>query len=505
MTQGMCCVGAETILGIDVGTTSIKGAILGTDGQSHASFTAPYPTARPAISRVEQDPQDWLARIDAALADFNARGLVGKVRAIGLTSQVNTHVFLDAAARPLIPAITWADTRAAAEAAELDAKVTPSQKIAWWGAPMPIDASHALARMLWVSRHQPAKWDRTRWVVLPKDYCLYHLTGTMATDRLSNIGLTDSAGYIAEVLALVPGAAERIAPLAPPQAVMGQGRSGTPLAGLPVVTGTMDGWSALYGAGGSIEGAGVYVSGTSEVLGIAATGVHPTPGVIVFDKLAGLRLHAGPTQAGGAALAWFCDWAGISPEAASDLVRARPRAPLTPLFLPQLQGERAPLWDPSLRGVFLGMDQTSALPDLARAVMEGVALSARHVLGALEASSGRSPEMLTCGGGGFRSDTWMQIKADVLGRPLARLSVNEPGLVGAAALAALGLGLAPDLHAAQQVMARLEPPVAPDPSKRALYEDLFGLYTRAIAANAPLNADLLQLASRQERLSGNSG
>jgi xylulokinase len=111
--------------------------------------------------------------------------------------------------------------------------------------------------------------------------------------------------------------------------------------------------------------------------------------------------------------------------------------------------------------------------------------------------------MLTCGGGGFRSDVWLQIKADVLGRPLARLSVNEPGLVGAAALAALGAGLAPDLQSAQQTLARFEPPVTPDPSKRALYDDLFGLYTRAIAANAALNADLLALASRQDSQPGN--
>ncbi|MGL4320370.1 MAG: FGGY-family carbohydrate kinase, partial [Paracoccaceae bacterium] len=167
------------------------------------------------------------------------------------------------------------------------------------------------------------------------------------------------------------------------------------------------------------------------------------------------------------------------------------------LFLPQLQGERAPLWDASLRGVFLGMDQATALPDLGRAVMEGVALSARHVLDALQASAGCAPDMLTCGGGGFRSDIWLQIKADVLGRPLARLAVNEPGLIGAAALAALGTGLVADMTAAQKALARFEPPVAPNPQMRALYDGLFGIYTRAIAANAPLNADLLALARRQ--------
>jgi len=119
------------------------------------------------------------------------------------------------------------------------------------------------------------------------------------------------------------------------------------------------------------------------------------------------------------------------------------------------------------------------------------------VIGALEASSGHRPAMLTCGGGGFRSDIWLQIKADVLGRPLARLSVNEPGLIGAAALAALGAGLVPGLRSAQQSLAKFEPPVAPDPAKRTLYDDLFGVYTDAITANAALNARLLTLASHQ--------
>ncbi|MFN3644783.1 MAG: xylulokinase [Gemmobacter sp.] len=479
----------DRILGIDVGTTAFKAGVIGTDGALQASFAEPVPTARPAPGWAEQDPADWTGRLDAALAALCA---AGPVAAVGLTSQVNTHVFLDADFRPLMPAILWQDVRAAAEAAALDAGVSAAQKIAWWGAPMPIDASHALARMLWVSRHRPEVWARTRWVVLPKDYCLWHLTGRLLTDPVSNIGLAGPGGWIEGALALVPGAAARVAPLAGAVDVAARVLGGG-FAEVPAVTATMDGWCALFGAGGGRDGAGVHVSGTSEVLGIVSGRVVPTPGAIVFPPLDGVRLHAGPTQAGGAALAWVAGLLGLTPDAAVAQAMAAPRKPLTPLFLPHLQGERAPLWDPALRGVFAGLDAGADAGDLIRAVLEGVALSARHVLCVLEASAGVRAGLMRCGGGGFRSDAWLRIKADVLGRPMARMAVNEPGLIGAAALAARGAGLFATLAAAQEALVRYEPAVEPDRAMRGFYDDLFGLYTQAIAANAPVNAGLLQL------------
>jgi len=493
---------ADLVLGLDIGTTSVKAGVVSRTGHLLTEFSETYPTARPASGIVEQDPADWTSRIDRAIAAVVAAGLAPRIAAIGLTSQVNTHLFLDASGRPLLPAILWQDGRAASEAMELDAAVSVAQKLIWWGAPMPIDASHVLARMLWVARHRPEIWARTAAVALPKDYCIAHLTGELRTDPVSNIGMTDASGtYTPGVLALVPGAAERMVPLAGVTEIIGQGRRDHPLSGVPVIAGTMDGWCALYGAGGSREGAGVYVSGTSEVLGIVASAVHPTPGVVVFPELEGIRLHAGPTQSGGAAVAWFCALSRQTPAMMEAGVACRPRARMTPLFLPHLQGERAPLWNPDLRGVFLGMDQVTDLPDLGRAVYEGVALSARHVLEVLERSSGHAPDVLTCGGGGFRSDMWMQIRANVLNRPLKRLQVNEPGLIGAAALAARGVGLFATLAEAQRETVRFGPAILPDSAMHTLYDELFGLYTRAIAANADLNAELLALATRSPDVS----
>lgn len=488
---------ADLILALDIGTTSIKAAVISLDGRSLLDFGETYPTARPGAGVVEQDPDDWTGRIDRAMGRVVDAGLAPRIAAIGLTSQVNTHLFLDGRGKPLMPAIVWQDSRAAAEAAELDASVTLAQKLDWWGAPMPIDASHVLARMLWVARHRPEVWGQVARVVLPKDYCLAHLTGEYRTDPVSNIGLTDAQGaYISGVLDLVSGADRLMSPLAGVTEVMGQVRAGHPLAGVPVVTGTMDGWCALFGAGGGRNGTGVYVSGTSEVLGIVSAAVTPTPGVIVFPELGGVRIHAGPTQSGGAALAWFCGLSDISTDALEEMVTVSPRAPLTPLFLPHLQGERAPLWDPRLRGVFLGMDQATGMADLARAVCEGVALSARHVLQVLEQSAGVKPASLTCGGGGFRSAHWTQVRANVLARPLERLMVNEPGLLGAAALAAHGTGHFASLDEAHRAMVRYGATIAPDAAWVGFYDDLFGLYTRAIAQNAEINAELLALAAR---------
>lgn len=477
------------ILGIDVGTTSVKAGLLDADGALVASYAQNYPTARAGGGVVEQDPHDWTRLIDAAIARFVGAGFGPDIAAIGLTSQVNTHVFVGADGAPLMPAIVWQDTRAVAEAAALDARVTADQKIAWWGAPMPIDASHALSRMAWLARHRSEVWDATARVLLPKDYCIAHLTGEISTDPLSAIGLVDGdLRYIPEVLALVPGAADKLAPLVPVTDPAGTARGA--LQGRPVASGTMDAWAGLVGAGGAREGASVYLSGTSEILGISARTVVPTPGVIVFPDCAGIRLHAAPTQSGGDAAAWFAGVAGISLDQMSMLAA---EATTAPLFLPQLEGERAPLWDGDLRAAFLGVSRQTSQADLARAVFEGVAFSARHGLEVLQTSADTRSDTITCGGGGFRSDIWAQIRADVLGVELHILDAAEPGVLGAATLAAICAGDYGDVAEAQANLAQYGRRFAPDAAAHASYTDRFAVYKDAIGAIAGLTTRLSRI------------
>ncbi|SMY08271.1 xylulokinase [Flavimaricola marinus] len=477
------------ILGIDVGTTSVKAGIIDETGQIVARFAQSYPTRRSGRNVVEQDPADWIRLIDAALEAFAGH----EVSAIGLTSQVNTHVFVGADGSSLMPAILWQDGRAGAEAAALDARVTVEQKQAWWGAPMPIDASHAASRMAWVAAHRPEIWEQTRWVMLPKDYCLLALTGEAATDPLSNVGLVDSdLRYVPEVLALVPGAAERMAPLVPICDVVGRVRGG-PFEGVPVVSGTMDAWAGLVGTGGAQDRSTMYLSGTSEIMGISSREVIPTPGAIVFAECEGIRLHAAPTQSGGDAVAWFTGVHEMSPEAMAAMVG--PRSDAVPLFLPQLQGERAPLWDADLRAAFLGVSRQTGQADFARAVYEGVAMAARMALETLQASSGVKSDTITCGGGGFQSEPWNQIRADVMGVELRRLAAKDPGILGAATMAAIGVGAFAGFEEAYAALAAVDQSYAPDPGRRAFYDDLFALYAEAITTTADLGKRVSALSA----------
>ena len=199
------------LIGIDVGTTSIKAGLFDSDGVQHAVFAERYPTSRAENGDVTQNPNDWMRLVEKALRDVSAGLLPGAVKAVGLTSQVNTHVFVDENLTPQIPAFTWQDTRCAADAARLDAQISDESRMEWWGAPLPVDASHVLARMAYNKRLYPELWAKTKYVLAPKDYCIAKLTGKIITDPMTAFGVIDSQLQLIEpLLALVDGAKERL-------------------------------------------------------------------------------------------------------------------------------------------------------------------------------------------------------------------------------------------------------------------------------------------------------
>jgi len=482
----------DYLIGIDVGTTAVKAALFDLDGTLHDACHRPYPTHRPIPSHVEQSPNDWTDAVHAALLRFADRVPSEAVRGIGLTSQVNTHVFVDAAGTPLAPAIVWQDGRSGDAAATLDAGIVDADRLTWWGAPLPIDASHALARMRWMSEHEPALWARTAHVLLPKDHCLRALTGELVSDPLSNIGLVDRASrHVDALLERVPGAAGRLPPLADMTAVAGQVRADLPFAGTPVAVGTMDAWAGLFGCGVTEEGRGMYLSGTSEILGVLSSTVNPTPGVLVMPPSHGMTLHVGPTQSGGASQLWFCRLFGTTPEEMGRLAAAHDPADPLPLFLPHLQGERAPLWDAAARGVFLGLDASMERSALARSVYEGVALSARCLLESLQLSAGMSPGALQAGGGGFRTDAWNALRADTLGVTLHRSAATDPGTLGAAGLAAVATGVHASLTDAFARLVHVDRSWEPDRSRAAWHEDRYALYRDSYAATRDISHRLV--------------
>ena len=482
------------LIGIDLGTTACKAALYDLDGRTLERVVAPYPIDRPAPGRAEQDAGDWERAALGALERLEARVAPGSVAAIGLTSQVNTHLFVDGAGGPLAPALVWQDVRAADDASALDATLSDGERLAWWGAPMPIDASHALARMAWTARTRPELWAGTVRVLLPKDHLLARLTGECASDPLSNVGLVGADGaHVPALLDRVPGAAARLPPLGAPDTVVGRVRAGLPFAGRPVALGTMDAWAGLVGLGAVGDGDGLYLGGTSEILGIVSADAVPTPGVLVMPESLGVRLHVGPTQSGGASLGWAARLLDTDAAGALALAAAHDPARRYPLFLPHLDGERAPLWDASARGLFLGVEAATDRCALARAVLDGVACSARWLLDSLEASADRRPRALRAGGGGFRDDAWNRLRADTLDRALELVDAPDPGALGAAAIAAVAVGLHADLRAARDALVSVRATVEPEPAGVARQAERVGLYRDAYAATRELSERFVRL------------
>ncbi|MFP5022260.1 xylulokinase [Pseudonocardia phyllosphaerae] len=479
-----------TLLGIDLGTTSVKAAVFDDDGTRLAAARRGHVTHRPAPGYAEQHPDDWWAGLTGAVAELAGAGVLGDVTAVGLCGQVNTHLVTDAAGSPLHPAVTWQDSRCAETAAALTDRLPDGDRARVRGGLGTVDASHPAARAAWFAAHRPEVWARTERLLAPKDQLLLRLTGTVAADPISSIGLVGPDGRYPDRLdLLVPGLRDLLPPLADPATVVGEttGAGGLP-AGLPVATGTMDAWAALLGGGVCVPGDAIDVAGTSEVLATATGPDAGGRGVVAFPPWQGLHVLAGPTQAGGDALAWAGSVLGADVAGVLDLAAAAEPGCDGLLFLPQLAGERAPVWDASLRAHWLGATFGTGRAELARAAAEGVAHAARHVLTALETAAGRPVAHLTACGGGSRSDLWCRIKADVLDRPLHRTAEPDAGVLGAAMLAGLATGAASSVGELAARMVRVDRVFTPDPRTRARYDDAHGRYLEAQRLLGPLFA-----------------
>jgi len=478
-------------IGIDVGTSSVKAVMGATGGARLDAYSGQHDTARPGPGAAEQDPAAWMHHVEAALHRFAAHRRARDVVAIGITSQVNTHLPVDAGGTPLHHAITWQDTRCAAQAARLEATIAPEVKTRALGAPIPIDASHALARLAWLAETAPDIRARTAHLMLPKDHVIARLTGEVVTDPLSSVGLVGTdLRYAGAVLDLVEGAARLLPPLRDPLEIVGIVGAGLPFAGVPVANGTMDAWASMFGLGVARDGEAIYLSGTSDVLGLISADRPGAPGIITFPDWRGITLHAGPTQSGGASLGWVARLLGRGITDLSALAETAPVTAHSPLFLPHLEGERAPLWDASSRGAFAGLSSATGPAEMATAVMEGVAFSARLALEAIEESGARPITALRHGGGGARSDIWCRTRANALGRRLDRVAAPEAGAMGALVMAGVASGEMPDLAGAAGALVATDRSFDPDLRIAALSEDRFAAFRDLYEGLAPVNARL---------------
>jgi xylulokinase len=492
--------GRPLIAAIDVGTTGARAAAYRLDGTLVAEVRHRYRIRAPQPGWAEQDARDWSAGAMTALSRLAARITgAGSIRAIGLTGQCPTVVPVDGQAQPVAPGMLYRDNRAAAEAAEMRTAIGDREFHRRTGH-VP-EAFHVGPKVLWLRRHDPVTFGRTRRFLQPRDVVLHRLTGVLATDEThANATLFfDLQGrrWDHELLAafgLDPGLFPEALPpwqvaAALPAAVAAE-VSLDP--GIPVVVGAADSQCAAYGAGLSGPGVTSEMAGASSCLNSVVSAPLADTRITHYSYLLPdcycTELGVNTT---GAAFDWAVRclrYAGHA-ELAADAQRhlraiSRSRsaqadpAEAAPLFLPYLgDGERD---DPSARGAFIGLSQRHGRPALAFAVIEGLSLGVTAVLQIL-AVAGSPVGELRVGGGGSRLALAGQLKAELLGLPVRHLDIDPAGL-GAAMLAARSAGMPAESDAAvAAVLGRaqvFQPTVAGQLRERARLE----WFTRARAA-----------------------
>ncbi len=500
----------SVVLACDLGGTSFRAALIDAAGVTRAQSTILGPTAIDRMGWSEIDATAWwriLIEAAGELAEAEP-DLFRTIEAVAICGVTRTQVFLGRDGRQLRPAMTWKDTRSEAAAGRLRERLGDHPEA------QRINAFHPLARLAWLREEEEACFRALACVLEPKDYLNARLTGRHAGDPVSMARLLASREGVGGVdpFAAIGLAASILPLMLEPCDTVGPVQPGLPapldrLAGVPVFCSSSDTWVAVAGLGALRAGYAYNISGTTEVLG--AVGLEPVEaeGLLTVDWR-GLWQIGGPSQNGADTVSWLLALLGrTNDEAGSvrreiDALLAGRRHPQPLLFLPYLQGERVPYWNPSLRGALIGLNRQHGATDLAYAVLEGVAFLNRVVLERAEAALGGAVAEIRFGGGAAANPVWSQIKADICGRPVVVGASKEPGLLGAAIVAWTGLGRFPSLEQAQIELVTPAGRFEPIPARKTAYDALYALYRRSEAALAPLSAELSTLSRSAGALPG---
>ncbi len=478
-----------TLLALDVGTTEARATVRSIDGRVLARGHHRHALAFPAGDRVEIDPWELVRSMTAALQAV--REHAADVSAVAIAAELGT-VFVDAELTPLGNALCWPDKRSWREAGWIAAEVGRDSVYATTG--RVVDPELPAAKYLWLKRNEPARARQARWLLSIKDFLVSALCGRAVTDEthasysmLFDVRRRRWAVDLAFSVGVDPGL---LPPVHPAQSLAGtvtaQAASRTGLRqGTPVAVGGPDGTVGTVGAG--LVRAGV----TTDLIGTADVVFHGTDepvfdaahrAVVNAHAVPGMWAVGGPTGTTGGTVAKVASLLGLDEDdrgfAALDELAASVAAGSSGLaFMTSLAGDRFPAWDPNAAGVVFGLRLDHGRGHLARAVLEGAAYTLR---GALEVYGelGLSVGTVRVAGGGSRSPTWCQLRADVCGVPLVTVNVSEATSLGATMLAAVCVGLAPDLAGLSDSLVGVGVPVVPVPEEALTYGALYADYKR---------------------------
>ncbi len=424
-----------TVLTIDLGTSATKAA-LWDERRLLELVRVPIETRHPRPGWAEQDAEDWWQSVERAVAQLPERD----VEAIGFSAARETFVLVDDSLAPLGPGILWSDRRGEDFVDDLGPDVRARTGV------MPTGAATA-AKLRWVEANEPDALERARWILAPRDFVVARLTDEVCTDETlaSRTALFGLDGKWLEDAKTRYG--DRLPPVHAASSIVGKARDLRP--GANVVIGAGDRACETLGVGATQRSPAVSWGTT-----VNCSVPRPEPvevAQVSRGALGGFLVEAG-VSAAGAATGWLASVVGRDhDELLAEAAAVEPGAGGV-LALPWLHGARAPWWRPGAHAAFFGITNATGAPELARALVEGIAFDAARSLAMVAPDA----EELALAGGGAGDALWRTVLGGVTGLPLLRRSHDEAASVGARLVVATALAQEFEVDVVNPVVARVE-------------------------------------------------
>jgi xylulokinase len=492
------------VIGVDLGTSSVKVLLVDKQGHVAAEASKDYPLVHEKAGYSEQDPEHWVSGTITALKQLvQSSGVSAEdIEGVSFSGQMHGLVLLDTEHKVIRPAILWNDTRTTEQCRVIEQKLgTRLLEITR----NPALEGFTLPKILWVQQHEPEQYKKAAVFVLPKDYLRYRLTGLIQmeySDAAGTLMLDIAAKQWSKELCDAVGISTSLCPpLVEPHAFVGTLLPEVAdLTGLHTSTkifaGGADNACGAIGAGILSEGEAMCSIGTSGViLSYENDRNADYKGKVHFfnhGKADGFY-SMGVTLGAGYSLSWFKDTLAEELSFEELLAGASAIAPGAGglLFTPYLVGERTPHADPNIRGSFIGLDGSHTRAHLTRAVLEGITFSLQESIDIFR-KAGKKIDTVISIGGGAKSELWLQLQADIFNATVIRLENEQGPGMGAAMLAAYGCGWFDSLEQCAKVFIRRAGQYTPNSDRVAAYEQLFELYKQVYVQTKALNEGLMK-------------